>query len=123
MSLLKKKAKPEPAETAVPTEVPTENKPTVLSGSVFQSVIRRPHVSEKTARTEVNRQYAFEVHPDANKSVVREEVEHLYRVTVERVNIVRLKGKPKRWGSHAGSQSPRKKAIVTLKAGQKIDTI
>jgi len=85
--------------------------------------LKRPHVSEKTARGEAGRQYAFLVDPDANKALVKNEVERFYKVDVIRVNITRLPAKSKQWMRHKGMQSVRKKAIVTLKEGQKIEII
>ena len=90
----------------------------VLRGKLW---LKRPHVSEKTARGEKGRQYTFLVDPDANKSLVKNEVERFYKVDVIRVNITRLPAKSKQWMRHKGMQSIRKKAIVTLKEGQKIE--
>ncbi|MFT3829621.1 MAG: 50S ribosomal protein L23 [Opitutaceae bacterium] len=67
-------------------------------------------------------QYTFEVFPEATKQHVRSAVESTFKVTVKRVNIVNVKGKPKR--ARNGLPTIRgdyKKAIVTLKQGDKIE--
>lgn len=90
----------------------------ILRGKLW---LKRPHVSEKTARGEAGRQYTFMVDSDANKPLVKNEVERFYKVDVIRVNITRLPAKSKQWMRRKGTQSIRKKAIVTLKDGQKIE--
>ncbi|HLP02967.1 MAG TPA: 50S ribosomal protein L23 [Opitutaceae bacterium] len=67
-------------------------------------------------------QYTFEIFPHATKQHVRSAVEATFKVTVKRVNIVNVKGKPKR--ARNGLPTIRgdyKKAIVTLKQGDKIE--
>ncbi len=90
----------------------------VLRGRLW---LKRPHISEKTARGEAGHQYTFMVDADANKALVKNEVERFYKVDVIRVNITRLPAKSKQWMRRKGMQSIRKKAIVTLKDGQKIE--
>jgi large subunit ribosomal protein L23 len=65
--------------------------------------------------------YSFRVHPDAHKTQVRQAVEELFDVKVERVNIVQVRPKPKRRGMIKGTRPGWKKAIVHVKAGQTID--
>lgn len=84
-------------------------------------VLRRPILTEKSQyQSDELRQYSFEVHPRATKQMVRQAVEHAFDVTVERVNIIKLKGKRRRWGRHVGRTSDWKKAIVTLAEGDSI---
>lgn len=67
-------------------------------------------------------QYTFEVYPEATKQHIRSAVEATFKVTVKRVNVVNVKGKPKR--GRDGRPTLRgdyKKAIVTLKQGDKIE--
>jgi large subunit ribosomal protein L23 len=67
-------------------------------------------------------QYTFEVYPTATKHTVREAVEQAFKVTVTRVNIQNVRGKTKR--SRRGlptRTSDYKKAVVTLKEGDKIE--
>jgi large subunit ribosomal protein L23 len=84
-------------------------------------VLRRPVVTEKSTLLQEQEKYAFEVAPKANKQEVRAAVERAFDVSVSAVNIVRTRGKLKRRGSRLVPTRSWKKAIVTLKAGQKID--
>lgn len=86
-----------------------------------RSVVRRPWVSEKASRLEALGQYVFSVSDDATKTMVAEEVRRRYRVGVRGVSIVNKKGKTKRFRNRQYRRSAVKKAIVTLKAGDKID--
>ncbi len=110
-----KEIKKIPEEKTVPIVIAPSY---VLRGRLM---LRRPHVSEKTTRGEVFHQYTFLVDPAANKHLVKDEVERLYKVNITAVNMVRLPAKPKQWMRKVGKQSVRKKAIVTLKKGEKIE--
>ena len=67
-------------------------------------------------------QYTFEVYPDSTKQHVRSAVESTFKVSVKRVNIINVKGKPKRArNGRPTTRSDYKKAIVTLKQGDKIE--
>jgi large subunit ribosomal protein L23 len=86
-------------------------------------VIKTIRMTEKSNQLSSNYgQYTFEVYPSATKYTVREAVEQTFKVTVTRVNIQNRAGKPKRTrkglATHA---SDSKRAIVTLKAGDKIE--
>lgn len=88
-------------------------------------VLKALRLTEKSNRasSELN-QYTFEVFPDANKFQVKEAVEHVFKVTVTRVNVMNVKGKPtKSRKGLPGYKSDRKKAIVTLKQGDKIEMV
>jgi large subunit ribosomal protein L23 len=87
-----------------------------------QKIIRRPLVTEKsTQQKEVTRQYAFEVHPDANKIEIQLAVERLFKVRVVQVRTCNVLGKVKRLGRRFGKRPDWKKAIVTLREGDRID--
>jgi large subunit ribosomal protein L23 len=87
-----------------------------------QKIIRRPLVTEKSTRQkEEGRQYAFEVDPDANKIEIQHAVEHLFKVKVLQVRTSNALGKLKRVGRKFGKRPDWKKAIVTLKEGDRID--
>lgn len=92
--------------------------------SVIKNVppaLNAPHMSEKAARLSSAGTYVFDVPLSAGKVEVRKAVEAVYGVTVVRVNVVRGKGKVVRRGGRSGVRSDWKKALVTLKPGQKID--
>ncbi len=83
-------------------------------------VIRRPLVTEKNTVLQAQGKYAFEVADDANKVMVKDAVEKAFKVTVISVNMLTVRGKEKRIGRRLIVGSPWKKAVVTLKAGDKI---
>ena len=86
-----------------------------------RQIVIAPVVSEKSYEQITQNKYTFKVHQDAHKTQVRQAVEELFDVTVLRVNIVKVQAKPKRRGLHRGTRPGWKKAIVELKAGDKIE--
>jgi len=86
------------------------------------NVLMAPIVSEKsTMLADKHEQVAFRVRPDATKQEVRAAVEMLFKVDVERVSILNVKGKEKRFGRFDGKRSNVRKAYVSLKPGQEIN--
>jgi large subunit ribosomal protein L23 len=86
------------------------------------TILLRPVLSEKSvARGEEGRRVIFEVARDANKVEVARAVESVFDVKVAKVNTVRVKGKTKRLGRFTGRRPDRKRATVTLKAGQTLN--
>jgi large subunit ribosomal protein L23 len=84
-------------------------------------VIIRPIVSEKSyAGIEANR-YTFLVHPDANKTEIKEAIQKIWNVRVLGVNTMNRKGKVKRQRYVTGRRSDQKRAVVTLAAGDSIE--
>ena len=84
-------------------------------------VLIAPVVSEKSYSLIAERKYTFKVHKDAHKTQVRQAVEELFDVTVERVNIVKVQAKPKRRGLTQGTRPGWKKAIVEVREGDTIE--
>ncbi len=88
-------------------------------------ILYRPIVTEKMTALQEKRQYAFEVDPGANKIEIAQAVEKKFQVTVTNVRTMVHKGKAKsqltRYGRFAGRTPHWKKAIVTLKEGDKIE--
>jgi large subunit ribosomal protein L23 len=88
-----------------------------------EKVLNHMRLTEKSNKLSAEySQYTFEVAPNATKYTVREAVEQTFKVTVTRVNIQNRKGKPKK--SRRGQPifaSDSKRAIVTLKQGDKIE--
>ncbi|RKY89904.1 50S ribosomal protein L23 [candidate division KSB1 bacterium] len=81
-----------------------------------------PLVTEKiTLISEKENKYGFEVDPRANKIDIAKRIEERFEVKVEKVNVMNVKGKLKRMGRFQGRRKKRKKAIVTLKKGYKIE--
>ena len=84
-------------------------------------VLLAPVLSEKSYSLIDERKYAFKIHPDAHRLQVRQAVEQLFDVHVERVNILKVQAKPKRRGLTKGIRPGWKKAIVQLRAGDTIE--
>ena len=84
-------------------------------------VLLAPVVSEKSYSLIADRKYSFRVHPRAHKTQVRQAVEELFHVKVERVNISQVKPKPKRRGLIRGTKPGWKKAIVQVREGDTIE--
>lgn len=88
----------------------------------LHSVLLRPLLTEKmTALRESSNQVGFLVRADANRIQIKQAIESLLKVKVERVNVMTVKGKLKRLGRFAGRRSDWKKAIVKLKKGEKLE--
>jgi large subunit ribosomal protein L23 len=88
------------------------------------AAIVRPVVSEKSTVLGEMGKYVFEVAPDANKIQIKHAIEEVFsnkKVQVLTVNIVRVPGKERRRGRSVGMTRSWKKAIVTLRAGQRLD--
>ncbi len=84
-------------------------------------IIKRPIVSEKTTKLAEERKYTFEVDRRANKIQIKDAVEAIFKVKVEKVNVINGKPKPKKVGQYTGLSSAITKAIVTLQDGNSID--
>ena len=94
-----------------------------MSNIKLLNVIRAPRVSEKTARLQEINQYVFEVALTATKGDVKSAVESLFKVTVEAVNVVNVKGKQKTFRFREGRRGDWRKAYVRLAPGQTIDVM
>lgn len=84
-------------------------------------IIKRPVVSEKSARLASDRKYTFEVDKNANKIQIKEAIEEIFEVKVAKVNVINGKPKAKRVGQYSGFTAAVSKAVVTLEQGYKID--
>jgi len=85
--------------------------------------IKQPHISEKASYLAEKDQYVFEILPNYNKNEVRKSVEGIYGVNVLSVNIIKIPAKKRRLGKTQGFRKAYKKAIVTIKEGQKIEIL
>ncbi len=85
------------------------------------SAIISPLRTEKGTKLLSFNKYLFYVNKKANKIEIREAIEEIYKVKVERVNTITVRGKKKRVRFVEGKTPDWKKAIVTLKQGEKID--
>ena len=81
----------------------------------YYDVIKKPIITEKSMDAMAEKKYTFEVHPEANKTMIKEAVEKMFDGTkVRSVNTMNLDGKKKRRGMVFGRTAKSKKAIVTL---------
>jgi len=90
-------------------------------GMAPHDILRRPVITEKSTMLGDRGHYVFEVARSANKIEIKRAVEVVFKVNVEAVNISNVRGKMRRMGRSTGMTTGWKKAIVTLRAGQKIE--
>ncbi len=85
-------------------------------------ILVRPLLTEKiTALREKSNKFSFKVNPGANRIQIKRAIESELKVRVERVNVMNVRGKTKRLGRFVGRRASWKKAIVTLKEGEKLE--
>lgn len=89
----------------------------------LHDILRRPIVTEKNTLLGAQNKYSFEVAAGATKPMIREAVEKIFKVDVTAVNVVHVPGKLRRVGRQRrpGMTSPWKKAVVTIRPGQRIE--
>jgi large subunit ribosomal protein L23 len=88
------------------------------------TVIKRPLFTEKGSNLkEAENKILVEVSKDANKLEIKKAVEEIFKVKVEKVATIKLPGKWKRYGKSIGQRPDKKKALITLKKGEKLDFI
>ena len=83
-------------------------------------VLRRPLITEKSTVLQEQNKYAFEVADGATKPQIKQAVEKAFNVKVTAVNVMTMPGKTRRIGRRMVLTPTRRKAIVTVKAGEKI---
>lgn len=87
-------------------------------------VIKKPLFTEKGMdMKESENKILIQVNADANKHEIKQAMEEIFKVKVDKVNVVNIKGKKRRYGKSIGLRSDKRKAIVTLKQGEKLDFI
>ncbi len=86
-------------------------------------VLRRPLITEKSTDLQAQNKYAFEIAEGANKPLVKQAVEKAFEVKVTGVNVITVPGKTRRVGRRQVQTRSWKKAIVTLKSGDKIELL
>lgn len=86
-----------------------------------RDIIFKPLISEKSYDLATLRKYTFKVDPRATKPQIRQAIEEVFKVKVTDVNTLNMQGKLKRQGWSSGRRASWKKAIVTLKDGDKIE--
>ena len=84
-------------------------------------VLQRPLITEKNSALQAQGKYAFEVVKEANKEQIKQAVEKAFKVTVTGVNVMTVPGKKHRMRGREVMNPSWKKALVTLKPGDKIE--
>lgn len=84
-------------------------------------VLRKPLITEKNTVLQAQGKYVFEVAEEANKPQIKQAVEKAFKVGVTAVNVMMIRGKERRIGRRKVMTRAWKKAIVTLKPGDKIE--
>ena len=91
--------------------------------SIYE-VVKKPLFTEKgSSLKESENKILIEVGKNANKVEIKEAIEDIFKVKVEKVATIKVHGKWKRYGKSLGKRSDRKKALITLKKGEKLDFI
>ncbi len=86
-------------------------------------LIKNPIISERATQMSSLGKYVFLVAKEATKPEVKKAVEGIYKVDVEKVHVINTRPKPKKSGRYVGEKPGYRKAIVTLKEGQKLDIL
>ena len=94
---------------------------TKLTRQQMYDIVRGPVITEKTTIVSEHNQVIFRVPLTATKREVKAAVEGLFNVNVTAVNTIRVMGKLKRFRGRLGKRSDYKKAVVTLREGQRVD--
>ena len=89
----------------------------------LMTVIRGPHLSEKSHLAAESNQVVLKVRTDATKKEIRQAVELLFEVEVDGVSVVNVKGKEKSFGQTRGRRNNWKKAYVRLAEGSNIESL
>ena len=87
----------------------------------YRDIIKAPIITEKSSDLAKNNVIVFSVDVRANKTQIKQAVEHIFDVKVESVNTINVKPKTRRVGRYAGKTNKVKKAIVKLKKGSSIE--
>ena len=91
-----------------------------MAAVLYYDVILKPVITEKSMAGMGEKKYTFLVHPEANKTMIKEAVEKMFEGTkVAKVNTMNIPGKKKRRGMTVGKTAKTKKAIVKLTADSK----
>ena len=101
----------------------TQSTVVLRSSRTAWRILREPHVTEKSAALTQFNQYVFKVIGSPSKQEVKKAIQEVYGVHVVKVRKTTVPGKKRRRGKHVGWKSGYKKAIVTLKQGEKIEVL
>ena len=94
----------------------------IISSQRAMSIIKKPITTEKSTNLQQYNQYTFLVSKDSNSNEIKQAVEMIFKVKVSKINTSILRGKIKTFKGSTGFRADTKKAIVTLKEGNTIDS-
>ena len=86
-------------------------------------LIKNPIITEKATQLSAMRKYVFLVADGATKPEIKKALENIYKINVTNIQVVNTRPKPKRMGARESLRAGYRKAIVTLKEGQKLDVL
>jgi len=96
-----------------------------VAGKTSRDIIIKPIITEKSVENAQQNKYTFKVASEANKIEIRKAIEDIFKVRVKKVTTCNMKGKRRirydRRGRHVGYSQNWKKAVVTLKEGDRIE--
>ena len=125
MGILDKVKKPKKEEESVDVVssggVVSENKIMGSRTKKFNMLIKQAWLTERAGDVCALGKYIFIISSKANKPEIKKAIEQTYKVKVRNVNIINIKSKPRRMGRNLGRTSNYKKAIITLRKGEKMD--
>lgn len=110
-----------PAESAEEPSAPQKPEKQSKPAGSSSDAVKTPHISEKSTNLGQDNQYVFKVSASANKLEIARSIEKRYKVSVRSVNVITIPKKKRRLGKIEGFKKGYKKAIVTIKKGQKIE--
>ena len=87
----------------------------------YLDTVISPNVTEKSTYLSEFNKVVFKVHKGANKKAIKKSIEKIFKVNVIKINTINIKGKTKLVKNKKSFKSSYKKAIITLKKGQRID--
>jgi len=87
------------------------------------NIIKEPHISEKATNLADTNKYVFKVYHSASKLEIKKSIEGIHKVNVLSVNTIKIPAKKRRLGKTEGFKKGYRKAIVTIKEGQKIEIL
>ena len=98
------------------------NKNKIISSEKAYSIIKKPLTTEKSTTLQQYNQYTFLVSKESNTNEIKQAIEKIFKVKVIKINTSILRGKLKSFKGNNGFRRDEKKAIVTLKEGNTIDS-
>ena len=94
----------------------------IISPEKAYSILKKPITTEKSTNLQQFNQYTFEVSKDTNSNEIKQAIELIFKVKVLKINTSIIRGKYKSFKGSYGFRNDLKKAIVTLKEGNTIDS-